>query len=320
MCKPSTPYLTILDVGHGNAAVLHDRNGVVAIDAGRGQHLRRFLSRNGTKEVAALLLSHADTDHCSGAISLLLDECFRVHQVFLNPDPTKKDRASNRQLRLAIAEAGRKRGTITETQLTTALTGRIDQGTVRIEVLFPPPELAVSGVAGVDLDGKSISSNALSGAIRLAHEGEPIVLLAGDIQSLCLRHWEENGTDATAQVLVFPHHGGLPGDCRPEDVGAYATAVGQQVRPEVVVFSVHRTRYSLPREEVLTALTNTVKNVQFLCTQLPERISEMVVSASPGPWVLHRKTDSSGISCLEGNILISFSSGQYRIQFSTDAE
>src|ERR1051326_4902041 len=151
MSKKPTSTLTVLDVGHGNSAVLCDSGDVFVFDTGQGQHLRRFLRISGIKVIEAILISHADTDHCSGAISVLLDQEIVVKRVFLNPDPTKKAKHSHRQLRLAVAEAGRERGTVTETQLTTASSGKLRCGSVDVEVLYPPPELAMSGVGGVDL-------------------------------------------------------------------------------------------------------------------------------------------------------------------------
>ena len=38
--------LAILDVGHGNCAVLRDRRGVVVIDAGPGSSLLEFLTEH----------------------------------------------------------------------------------------------------------------------------------------------------------------------------------------------------------------------------------------------------------------------------------
>ena len=109
MSELQQPTLTILDVGHGNAAVLRDRDGVVVIDAGGRQYLRRFLKNNGIKTVDALLISHADADHSGGAISVLRDPELHVKRMYLNPDPTKKNNHTHKQLRLAAVDAGRRR-------------------------------------------------------------------------------------------------------------------------------------------------------------------------------------------------------------------
>ena len=61
------PNLTILDVGHGNAAVLADTGGVVVIDCGKGGTLLDYLETVGIKKVDVLLISHADSDHIRSA-------------------------------------------------------------------------------------------------------------------------------------------------------------------------------------------------------------------------------------------------------------
>jgi beta-lactamase superfamily II metal-dependent hydrolase len=82
--------LTILDVGHGNAAVLRDEGGVVVVDTGRrGTNLVRYLSANGITDIEALYLSHSDADHIGGAATLLAHATIRVQKVYLNADATQ---------------------------------------------------------------------------------------------------------------------------------------------------------------------------------------------------------------------------------------
>ena len=56
------PTVSILDVGHGNCAVLIDDK-VVVIDAGPGTTLLDFLEKEGIKEVGVVLISHADEEN-----------------------------------------------------------------------------------------------------------------------------------------------------------------------------------------------------------------------------------------------------------------
>ena len=63
MLRTSLPNLVVVDVGHGNAAVLRDTGGVVVFDTGKGPALVEFLKHNSITEVEALVLSHADDDH-----------------------------------------------------------------------------------------------------------------------------------------------------------------------------------------------------------------------------------------------------------------
>ena len=152
------PSLTILDVGHGNAAVLIDTKGVVVVDAGKGGTLLDFLKNQGIKKVNILLISHADEDHVGNAPTLLLDPDIIVERVFYNSDLGKDTRAW-KAFGMALRQARRLRGTTPEPQLTTALTGRLEQGEARIEVLFPPPELATTGAGADSFEGTPLTNN-----------------------------------------------------------------------------------------------------------------------------------------------------------------
>ena len=56
------PSVSVLDVGHGNCAVVLDDRTVV-VDAGPGATLLEFLQNEGVTEVEVVLISHADEDH-----------------------------------------------------------------------------------------------------------------------------------------------------------------------------------------------------------------------------------------------------------------
>jgi beta-lactamase superfamily II metal-dependent hydrolase len=312
MSKLPLPNLTIVDVGHGNAAVLEDTNGVVVFDSGRGQRLRRYLRQRGLTRIKRLLLSHADADHCTGAISLLHDPDFEIGEVYQNPDVSKRDNVSFKQLLLALAEARRTRRTSVEPQLSTSLTGKLDCGEIRIEVMHPPPELALAAVNGYDGKGNVITSNSLSGVVRLSRSGVPVVLLAGDIEFSCLEYWRNEGSDVSARVLIFPHHGGLPGNAGGDDAGTFAAALADVVKPNIVVFSIHRTLYELPRTEVTEALEKN-SGIQFICTQVPDQIKQRVCSDDPGPWARHRESSGGSFACREGHISILISEGACEI-------
>jgi len=65
------PNFYIVDVKHGNSAVLIDTDGVVVIDAGNGSKLLEFLSNRQITTIDVLILSHADGDHIGGVMALL---------------------------------------------------------------------------------------------------------------------------------------------------------------------------------------------------------------------------------------------------------
>jgi len=312
------PSLTILDVGHGSAAVLRDEGGVVIFDAGRGPQVLRHLKKLALADVQALLLSHADADHIGGAATLLLDTGIRVSRVFLNPDPTKRSPGSNKltgvfqQLIYAIIEAEKRTGTVLETSLTTNT--KLPRNGASVEILFPPATTAASGVGGADLSGNSLTSNSMSAAIRVCFSPAATVLLGGDIEFACLDEWRTRG-GPRAHTLVFPHHGGLPGDASPKEAALFAHQLASIVQPEIVVFSIHRTRFGLPHDEVVRAVLNAVANVHFLCTQLPARFVSAVAQQSE--WSLHRTNSAPGYA--DGDIQLQFDQGALNLKITKSA-
>jgi beta-lactamase superfamily II metal-dependent hydrolase len=304
--------LTVLDVGHGSAAVLRDEGGVVVFDTGRGPHVLRHLKILGIRKVEALLLSHTDSDHIGGAATLLLDGDVRVSRVLLNPDPTK-DTDAFRQLRFAIAEAERRAGTIPDPSLSTST--HLPRNGAAIEVLFPPATTALSGVGGRDVAGKRLTSNSMSAAIRVMASPAAAVLLGGDIEFACLEDWRNRGVIPRAHTLVFPHHGGSPGDGTPEKASLFAHQLAEMVRPDTVIFSMHRTKFHLPRDEVVDAVLKVVTDVRFVCTQLPERLLPAV--AQHLAWSLHRDDSERGYR--EGSIELLFVESGVTVQFTESA-
>src|SRR5882724_1692654 len=81
--------LTILDVGHGNCAVIIDPDGTAIIDAGPGTALLEYLRERGVTNIHAILLSHTDADHIKGLIGLLASTDFKIHRIRVNSDALK---------------------------------------------------------------------------------------------------------------------------------------------------------------------------------------------------------------------------------------
>lgn len=294
------PSLVVLDVGHGNAAVLFD-GGVVVIDAGKGGVVLDFLRDMGIRVVDVLLISHADNDHIRNAPDLLLDHDIQVRLVCYNSDAGKRTKAWC-HFRKAIKTARRQKSLVAEPQLTLSQTGRLDRGQVHGEVLFPPPELAATGPSGEGDDGVLITPNSMSAAIRLVRNGIPMLLLAGDIERGCLEFWRDEHTDASASVLVFPHHGGEPADADPvqftEDICGF-------VRPHAVVFSIHRSQYELPIPDVVRAVRKSCAPVRIACTQLSEHCAA-TLAVEPVPAHLENlpALGREHGSCCAGTIVI----------------
>jgi len=303
------PNLVVLDVGHGNCAVLSDTKGVTIIDAGPKDTLLEFLEYRKITEISAILISHADEDHIAGVPSVLLAEDITVLEVYINPDSGKRGKHWT-AFRSAVKYAKQKKGTRTKTQLTTE-NSTLNFGNVDIEVLAPEPEDAVSGPGGVDLDGKKLTSNAMSAVIRLVKDGEPLVILPGDIENRSIETWLSESADAKATVLVFPHHGGT---LHPTNTSKIVKSLCENIQPEYVIFSNGRGKHDTPRKEVVEIIRSELSNVRILCTQLSELCSTKV----PGHIHDHlNDIPAAGLgtnSCCAGSIIIDLSKSKLDVK------
>ena len=74
------PEVVILDVGHGNCAILQDTNAVTVIDCPPPSTLVDTLERLGIDTIDHILISHSDLDH-AGGLPNPLDE-ITVHNIY----------------------------------------------------------------------------------------------------------------------------------------------------------------------------------------------------------------------------------------------
>lgn len=258
------PELIILDVGHGGCAILKDTNETVIIDCAPGSILIDTLEYLKIREISSILISHADHDHIGGLIALLSNKEIKIRNLFLNPNSLKKTEIWQ-ALRFAVKDA-RKRGLIKiYTVLTTEQTGLMDTQRVKIEILAPSPELAMSGAGGRDLQGNNLASNSMSVVVGLVHSSHRVAILPGDIDVVGFKNLADDHTDLSADILVFPHHGGKPGKT---DGQAFAHALCNLIRPKVVLFSFDRNRLKNPQEEIIRGIRSAVPNAYFVCNQL----------------------------------------------------
>jgi beta-lactamase superfamily II metal-dependent hydrolase len=262
------PRLTIVDVGHGNSAVLRDGRSVTVIDAGPGSSLLEFLTAEGIREIDVVLLSHADKDHIQGLIGLLTSGIVTIGLVRLNSDAAKGSRLWD-DLAYALDDAQRDGKLRFEVSLTDAHTGQLDTPSVRIEILAPSAYLATRGPGSTDRHGRPLTSNSTSAVIRLLSKRKrPIAILMGDLDEVGFLNLSERGHDVKAPVLVFPHHGGHSDAA--QDM-AFAEKIVSAVDPQTVVFSIGRGYYDTPLPEVITGVRRGAPSARIVCTQLSER-------------------------------------------------
>jgi beta-lactamase superfamily II metal-dependent hydrolase len=263
------PEIAVLDVGHGNCSLIIDGEAVYVVDAARGTRaLRRALAQRRLKEVDVVLLSHGDADHVGGLIGLLTNPSVAIGRVYLNPEI--RGTKLWKSLRVAVRDARKRGGTKIVTALTTAISDDLELPRLDVTVLGPTPESAMG--LGETVDGDQLSPNGMSAVIRIA-DVHASVLLPGDIDAKGLQELLADGVDLDATVLVFPHHGGYPGDGDAEEFARTLTAA---VDPETVLFSLARSDEENPRPEIVQGLREAAPNAQIACTQLSPLCAESV--------------------------------------------
>jgi len=297
--------LVVLDVGHGNASVVEENGVTLVIDTGLKGRLREYLDRRGIKKIDCVILSHSDTDHIDGLAGLLCGD-IEVKRVVVNSDSEKNTKAW-RDLVWVLEDYEAEKKLVFDIGLSEGmfdLPGFTDSS---VEIVAPTKGIAAIGVGGKSKDNRSITSNTISAVLRISHKGQPIALLTGDMDGVSLDAVLVKKKDMKARILVFPHHGGLPGDAKPED---FTKKLMDAVKPETVLFSFGRNKFSNPQEIILTSVISSSPKVNIGCTQLsrycskdsPETDREM----DPGLF-------SSGIDekhCCAGTMEISLHSGE----------
>jgi competence protein ComEC len=193
---PASAELVVLDVGHGQAAVMRSPCGAnVLFDAGsRGRPdvgrrvLVPALDALGIGRLDLLVISHGDADHLNGAAHLV--RAGRVARIAHGMEGDGTPTA--RELLQAAAEAGVPRAPASRGDVL------LDEGRrgIRVEVLGPAR------------DGAPRGSNDGSLVIRVTIGGAPALLLPGDVESDGIRALLAAATDDLRHdVLVLPHHG-----------------------------------------------------------------------------------------------------------------
>jgi beta-lactamase superfamily II metal-dependent hydrolase len=260
----STIELTVLDVGHGNTAIIRDGDELVMVDCSLSSAVVGELTRTDSKRAKVLVISHSDSDHMRGAARLLaLGFCFDV--IFANAD-SAKDSEAWEDFRLRVNEevrAGR-------SKLTGVHVGNpyeISTQRTTFEVIHPDADLSLVGPTRTPRARAGLlTSNDCSAVLRVHVGGRPIALLAGDLTAAGFERIKSSGLDVRAPVLVFPHHGGRSGAA---DDRAFAMQLCDAVQPEHVIFSHGRNSgYGTPRREILDGVRQYSKTVRVACTQL----------------------------------------------------
>ena len=265
-------HLCFLDVGHGNSAVLvaGDQE-IVVVDVGKQSALSAFLAEQQITRIRSVYLSHADEDHIGALIGLLGSSHISIDRVFLNSDAQKTSKVWD-DLLYELNAAHRVGKLVFTPSLTAGQTEQLSDR-VSLEVLGPSPYLAAKGPGGFDQHGRRIRSNSVSAVIAIAVDGQRLALLPADLDAVGLRDLLDNKASLDAPILVYPHHGGLPGSMNPSQ---FANILLQAVVPDRVIFSIGRGRYGTPNPRTVNAIRAALPNARIVCTQLSEHCSQVL--------------------------------------------
>lgn len=316
----SSPTLTVLDVGHGSCVVLKSEAELTLIDTGPGSTLLEHLRAIGRTTVDRVLLSHADQDHVGALVNLLSNDLFTVHEIWLNSDAFKgSDLWTSLNYELDVQDRTAK----TNVEFGIREGASFTTGPFKVEILAPRLRLVGLGAGGHDRDGHRLESNSLSIVCRVSANGQPLVVVPGDIDEVGLRHLldQDPKPDLTAPVLVFPHHGGhVSRASNAANNAEFATKFTGLVKPTTVVFSIGRGRNGTPRAEIVSAIRSVVPNVRILCTELSRLCAVQTPRPGENTQLLNAiaRGRKSG-ACCAGTIILDQKDGRWRIRPDSQA-
>jgi competence protein ComEC len=259
--KVDMPNFYIVNVKHGNSAVLIDTKGIVIVDAGNGSNLLEFLLSKKITVIDVLLLSHSDSDHIGGVMALLDSGIVDIKNIYINPDAIKNSETWD-SLVWTLYNCDKDNKINFQPSITPDLTGTINQGMVNIEILAPNKYLVAKGSGGNDRDKRKITTNSISAVVRLIYKENPIILLAGDIDKIGLDNLLNDNKSIKSWLLVFPHHGGHARG----DIKEFTKQICQLVQPEQIVFSIGDNTNRFPLKEVVETISENLQNTCMYTT------------------------------------------------------
>ncbi|QZX82357.1 ComEC/Rec2 family competence protein [Metapseudomonas otitidis] len=266
--------LSVVDVGHGNCAIISSGGKNVVIDTASRTHLLSYLEVNGITKIDVIVISHSDQDHIGGLINVLSSTTIKVDQLIINPD-AKKNSVLWADVRSLVDKKVSEKSLALYTGVYAG--GQNDSWAkisdrLALEVASPSPAMVLGG-PGISLPegNKNLTSNSASIVVRVIFDGKAVALLTGDMDSIALAEIKRSGVDLKAPYLIFPHHGGLPGTIESED---FAEEIVSTVQPNSIIFSNGRGRHDNPRPEIVRAVKAKTPEVYIACTQLSKTCCE----------------------------------------------
>jgi competence protein ComEC len=257
----------VLDVGHGNCALALDEGWALMVDAAPSAAVIGAIEQLDVSRLDAVVISHRDYDHAGGVVPLLARRELDIGAVYIAADAAKNPTAPQTATLLAALHDAKRRGRCRVSRdLDAAMESADLSGNgIAVEVLAPMFATAMTGPKGKSANGGTLTSNSVSAVLRVTLSGGARVLLPGDLDDVALAELIAAGTDLSADILVFPHHGSHSAVA---DERIFAAEVMRQVRPSSVLFSVGRAAKARPTAEIVAGVFDADRDVYVACTQL----------------------------------------------------
>jgi competence protein ComEC len=212
---PTTPSVTALNVGQGDAILLQDPSGAaMLIDGGSDPGvIDRALRRHGVARLDIVVVTHGDADHVGGLREVVAS--FDVGSLWVSAHAAPSDLLSG------VLEAADSRS-VPVVDVETGVTATLGQ--IRIEVVSPSRRFA--------------SEN--DGSVVIIASASRSVLMPGDLEAI----GQDELPPLHPDILVVPHHGSASTDRR-----WLADVVG-----EIAIVSYGTNTYGHPNPEIMSTL------------------------------------------------------------------
>lgn len=270
------PSLIIFDVGHGSCALLQDGAVQTVFDCRDAALLIEFLLAHHVQQIDQVVISHTDSDHIAGVSALIQSEYVNIEAVYVNADAAKNS-VVWQELKIALQDAVENKGLHVMTTIGANMQHELAHEAVRIELLAPGIVWQLTAHGGTLPDGTPLNNaNSMSVVVRLHHQDHPVALLPGDMDLAALQDIIARNRVLTADILVFPHHGGhVSGAANPNarqaENAAFTADLLNRTAPQMVVFSIGRGVHATPRPEIIQQIRERQMPCIISCTQLSER-------------------------------------------------
>lgn len=299
--------IDILDVGHGSCVVVRSGPDVVLIDAGPGGAVLEYLRLERISRISAIVVSHADADHIGGISAILGQDGLEVDQIIWNGDSVKQTKLW-KNLVYQIDDLQSSGRMVAQQNAHDGLRIKVGlDGKSEIHVLAPGLVLRQLGAGSSLRDGRAITSNSVSVVVQVWVNGEPIVMVPGDLDQVGYDEMVRSSSslNLTTRYLLLPHHGGLMGNS--VQTAASVSSLVSAVSPDVVFISNGRGKFGTPRPEVIRAVREAGAHIPISCTQLSSNCSvrEVAQPVVDGPYSVGWQ---NGRSC-QGSTRILFDGG-----------